>query len=274
MKCIFCFTETHREPLEHIAPEGLVGHQPFKVTSGSTLTERYLVLDRDEVCRQCNHKNGALDKYLQDQFGLLRTYWNPIGTKTGKAVTAIRPGMFAEHRSDGPHLHINAEKHSVSTPDGVMIQPAGTREMAVRLKGFKVEGQLATAEIEQPVRMNKRFVRALHKIGFELLCLQNGAEFVLDRKFNPLREYILHGRGSRDICIECSAPVGAWEQPQFNLRHDPSWPGWLAVLTLGMTFFVDLSPANVFFARADLAELKANDLIKWSDQDGGRVVTV
>lgn len=276
MKCIFCLSETYREPIEHIAPEGLVGHQPFQVTYGSIIAEprKYLVLDNDEVCRRCNNKLGKLDENLQNQLGFLRTYWNPVGTKSGKATTAQRPGMFAERRSDGPHIHVNAENYDVRTLDGVHIQPAGTHEMAVRVKDFKIEGTLARVTIEQPVRMNKRFVRALHKIGFELLCLQNGAEFVLDQKYDPLREYILHGRGNREILMTRSSPEGSWEKSLFNLRHDPSWPGWLAIIRLGGDFFVDLSPANDFFLRADLAELKANDIVKWSDQDGGRQVTV
>lgn len=135
VKCIFCLSENYRKPPEHISPEGLVGHQPFQVTYGLIIAEprKYLVLDNDEVCRRCNHKLGRLDENLQNQLEFLRTYWNAVGTKSGKTATARRPGMFAERRSDGPHIHFNAENHAVRTPDGVQIQPAGTNEMAVRV---------------------------------------------------------------------------------------------------------------------------------------------
>ena len=274
MNCIFCGTKTHREPREHIVPEGLVGHQPFEIKFGSVIADpkRLLVLDHDEVCRHCNHRLGALDQYLQEQLGFLRTYWNPVGTKSGKAATAHRPGMYAENRSDGPHIALNMEDHAIVTPDGVRVGPAGSQELAVRVKDFKVNGRIATLTIQQPVRMNKRFMRALHKIAFELLCFQKSAELVLDPAYDPLRRYILLGRGNREMVLTQSAEAGGWERPHFGLRHDPAWPGWLGILRLGSTVFIDLTPENVFFAKAQQAELMANNLIKWSDKDRGSAV--
>jgi len=272
---MFCRATTQREPVEHIVPEGLVGHQPFQVGFGSIIAEprKYLLLDHDEVCRRCNHKLGRLDGYLQDQLGFLRTYWNPVGTKSGQPASARRPGMFAEHKADGPHVSLNMEDHPIVTPDGVRIPAAGSNEMAVRVKDFKVEGRFATLTIQQPTRMNKKFVRALHKIAFELLCLNRGPDFVLHHKYDPIREYILHGRGAREMVLTCSAEIGSWEQPHFGLRHDPSWPGWLAIIRLGATFYIDLSPTNAFFAKASPAELIANNMMKWSDKDGGKPIT-
>ena len=272
---MFCRAATHGEPVEHIAPEGLVGHQPFQVSFGSIIAEprKYLVLDHDEVCRRCNHKLGRLDGYLQDQLGFLRTYWNPVGTKSGRPASASRPGMFAQHKADGPHVSLNMEDHPIVTPDGVRIPPAGTDQMAVHVKDFKIEGRVATLTIRQPTRMNKRFVRALHKIAFELLCLNRGPDFVLHSKYDPLREYILHGRGSREMILTCSAEAGSWEQPHLGLRYDPSWPGWLGIIRLAATFYIDLSPTNLFFAKASPAELIANNMMKWSDKDGGKPIT-
>jgi len=273
--CLFCRTTTHREPVEHIVPEGLVGHQPFQVSFGSIIAEprKYLVLDHDEVCRRCNHKLGRLDEYLQEQLGFLRTYWNPVGTKSGRPASAARPGMFAQHRADGPHVSLNMEDHLIITTDGVRIPPAGTDDMAVRVKDFKVEGRMASMTIQQPTRMNKRFVRALHKIAFELLCLNRGPDFVLQRKYDPIREYVLHGHGSREMILTCSAEAGSWEHPHFGLQHVPNSHGWLAIIRLAATFHVDLSPTNEFFAKASPAELIANNMMKWSDKDGGRPIT-
>src|SRR2546425_7121024 len=274
-RCIFCGNPTNREPIEHIVPEGLVGHQPFQVTFGSIIAEprKYLVLDHDEVCRRCNHKLGRLDDYLQDQLGFLRTYWNSVGTKSGRPASAMRPGMFAVHKADGPHVSLNMEDHPIVTPEGVRIQPAGAEEMSVRVSDFRVEGRFAELTIQQPTRMNKRFVRALHKIAFELLCLNRGLPFVLDHKYDALRAYVRHGHGSRDIVLTCSADAGSWEQLNLGLRHDQTWPGWLGIIRLGATFYIDLSPANQFFVKAKPAELMANNLMKWSDRDGGRPVT-
>ena len=180
--------------------------------------------------------------------------------------------MFAQRKADGPHVSLNMEPHTVVTADGARIAPPSDDEMAVRVTDLKVEGRAVKMTIHQPTRMNKRFMRALHKIGFELLCLNRGVDVVLDKKFDPLRSYILHGQGSRDMVLTTSAEVGSWERPLFGLRHDPRWPGWLAVIRLGAMFYVDLSPGNLYFAKADLAQLEANNMVKWSDRDGGKAV--
>ncbi len=268
MTCIFCGIPTNSEATEHIVPEGLVGHQPFEIKFGSVIADpkHLLVLNHDEVCRRCNHRLGQLDQYLQEQFGFLRTYWNPIGTKSGKPATARRPGMYAERRADGPHVALNMESHAIVTPEGVRVPPAGKQELSVRVKDFLVNGRIATLTIQQPVRMNKRFVRALHKIAFELLCFQKGAELVLDPVYDPIRNYILSGRGNREMVLTRS-----WESPHFGLSFDATWPGWLGIIRLASTFYIDLSPKNVFFAKATPASLAANNLIKWSDKGGGRV---
>ena len=274
MNCIFCGTKTYREPREHIISEGLVGHQPFEIKFGSIIADpkRLLLLDHDEVCRRCNNRLGALDSYLMQQVGFLRTYWNPIGTKKGKRATAQRAGMYAEVRADGPHVALNMETHPIVTPEGVRIAPAGSDQLAVRVKDFKVNGRIATMTIQQPVRMDKRFMRALHKAAFELLCFQKGAELVLDTAYDPIRRYILRGQGNRQMVLTRSAEAGGWERPHFGLQHVPGWPGWLGIIRLASTFYIDLSPGNVFFAKASQSELMANNMIKWSDRNGGMAV--
>ena len=272
MRCIFCLNATRNEPVEHIVPEGLVGHQPFEVRSGAVIAERgrYLILDGDEVCRRCNHRLGRLDAYLQKQLGFLRTFWNPVGTKSGKPATAARHGMYAERRPDGPHVTLNMEKHPVITPDGIKVPPASSQELAVHVSDFQVRGRLIQLTIKHPTRMNKRFLRAIHKIAFELLCLRKGAAFVLDQTYDAIREYVLNGKGSRHVVLTLAAQAGAWEIPQFSLQYESHWPGWLAIVTLASTFYVDLTPENEFFDKADPTELLQHNMVKWSDRGGGR----
>src|SRR5438128_2255012 len=115
--CIWCLTSTTAaEPWEHILPEGLVGHMLFHLQSadGSIAgPDVELCLKSGEVCGRCNHKNGRLDEYLIEQLGLLRVYWNAMGTKHGRPATAGRPGMFAERREDGLHVTLNGQGHTI-----------------------------------------------------------------------------------------------------------------------------------------------------------------
>jgi hypothetical protein len=178
--------------------------------------------------------------------------------------------MYAETRADGPHVALNMEAHAIVTPEGVRIAPAGNEELAVKVRDFKVNGRIATMTVQQPVRMNKKFMRALHKIAFELLCFQKGAELVVSPAYDPVRNYVLRGQGNREMVLTRSAEAGGWERPRFGLQHDPSWPGWIGIIRLASTFFIDLSPANVFFAKARQDELMANHMITWTDKNGGR----
>lgn len=266
--CIFCMNPTANEPVEHIAPEGLIGHQQFQVSSQLD-REVYLVLDKDQVCGRCNRGPlKDLDEYLQKQFGLLKVLWNSEGTKSGKPAKAERPGLFAVRRPDGPYVGINAETKKVMTDDGVIIQPTRSHPQAVRLEKLEARDNIAKVRFSQPMRMNKRFIRGLHKIAFELLCFQEGLEYVLNSRFDPIREYVLYGKGSRDIVFSID-PVGTWEKPFFRMHAVPGTQDWVAELNLGAAFFIDLSPGNDLYKRANVDELKASNLLRWSDKEGG-----
>jgi hypothetical protein len=85
-----------------------VGDRPFEIkfTSGHVVSAE-LVLRNGEVCGGCNERNGRHDEYLQKQMGFMRVYWNPVGTKSGRAATAQTPGMYAERREGGIHITLN-----------------------------------------------------------------------------------------------------------------------------------------------------------------------
>jgi hypothetical protein len=96
---------------------------------------------------------------------------------------------------------------------------------------------------------------------------------VLDPVFNGIREYILLGHGNREIIITQSGDASTMDKPHFGLHYDPAWPGYLCEIRLGMTFFIDLSSSNTFFSNVDHSVLASNDLILWSDKDGGKIVS-
>jgi hypothetical protein len=268
--CIFCRAVTKDEPIEHIAPEGLVGEPFFDVTYFSiTAPSRKLLLDSDEVCRPCNRCLGKLDSYLIDQCGFLRALWNQTGTKSGKPATAQRPGMFAYRGQNGPEVVLNSTSRPVITPGGHKAMPSKSHPLAVSVTGFNVGRGIGEVSFVQPMRLNKKVMRAIHKIAFELLCFQKGPALVLEDQFDGLREYILKGKGSRSVIITTAAAAGEWERPCFGLEYQDGWPGWLATIRLGPTFWVDLTPGNDFVTRTDIAELHRNGMAVWSDQGGG-----
>jgi hypothetical protein len=275
-RCIFCLKVTGpNEPVEHIVPEGLIGEQVFYQKIGEIIVpcNQRLVLVNGEVCGSCNrHFGQQLDSHLITQFGLLRTFWNRVGTKSGNPATAARAGMYAKRNRDGPHIILNAGVRAITAPDGVKVLPASGHPMSVRSSDFHRDGPYASVRFTMPMRLNKRFVRGLHKIAFELLCLQKGRSLVLASDYDPVRDYVLRGKGSREIVFTTSAEEGTWERPWFYLDRQLGWPGYLVALILGVCFYIDLSPGNSFFLRARREELVAASLMRWSDRDGGRQV--
>jgi len=189
--CIWCKSPTDDEPEEHILPEGLVGEARFTVARVSTASVR-LVLKNGQVCRHCNVKRLApLDGCLQKQLGIFKVFLNRTGTKHSKAAKVEKPGIYAVHRSDGPHIHLNAERKKIVTQDGIVMQPPQKHPEAARVTGFQKIGPVAELKFTITIRFGKWFFRALYKIAFEMLCFQEGAEFTLDPRFDPIRDYVL-----------------------------------------------------------------------------------
>lgn len=177
-----------------------------------------------------------------------------------------RPGLYAVRQADGPHIHVNAETHKVAA-EGAIIQPAGGHLEAVRLTNLKVVEKTAEVQFTQPIRLNKKFIRALHKIAFEMLCFQEGPGLVLQERFNPIREYVVWGRGSRTILIGKEAPAGEWERPTVTVhgfQFESGIQEWAVEMALGPLFFVDLSPDNGVVAGDD-KELHATALVRLND---------
>jgi hypothetical protein len=152
----------------------------------------------------------------------------------------------------------------VLTEDGITVHPLKYHPDAIQLKRFEKRGIIADTSFDQPMRVNKRFVRALHKIAFELLCFDQGPEYVLDHRFDPVREYIRYGRGHRSILLD-KGPVDIREKRSLGLYQFPGTQDRVAQIAV---FFVDLSPENHIFENADGSKLAEERFVRWSDRDG------
>lgn len=269
MNCIFCGSATASEPPEHIIPEGLIGERPFHIALDEikSVAPSLLILDHSEVCGKCNNALGQLDKHLQDQFGFLRTVWNTRGTKSGKAATSRRPGMFARREKDGSHLILNLGPKPITAPDGSTITPYNERKAGVKVKSVRFKDGRGSVAISHPITINKRFIRGLHKIAFEMVCFQQGHQFALAPEFDSVRRYVRFGEGSRSIIVSESAKPGVWEIPSLKLLRKSFWPGWVAEISLGTIFSVELSPSNASYSNANPASLAARGLFRVRDTD-------
>lgn len=254
-------------------PEGLIGHAPFNIrpAAGPSGPPTFLVLDGGEVCKRCNTGTlSRLDEHLQESFGFLKVIWNSTGTKKGKPASILRPGAFATRRGSGHHLVLNNEQHPITTPEGQVVQPSDGSPRAIRIRNLRVTGEQVEATFTQDSRFDKRFMRGLHKVAFELLCLQKGHHFVLDPTLDWVRDYVLRGRGTRVMGFPITARMQMPPRIAFTLEFVQSIPGWLATLTLGPTFFLDLTIDNRIVLSGTRESWQAEGLLRWTDRGNGR----
>jgi hypothetical protein len=168
--------------------------------------------------------------------------------------------VYAVNQAGHVRLALNNERHPVTTPEGLTIPPLRHGKKAlVRTERFVVHGDSATHFFSQQIRLDKRFVRALHKIGFELLCLRVGQTRLLDPRFDAMRSYVRDGRGSRTIGLTPNLWRGvtrefSWK-PHYSTERVRGTLDYVAVLSLGVPFFVDLSPDNSLLAGYNVVRL-------------------
>jgi hypothetical protein len=122
---------------------------------------------------------SQLDAELLDFEGIkfMRTV-NGIENKSGKVPVANFPNLKIENpNKDHVHMHLQTMKNVRNQSDaGFELNFRGTRKMdAKRLK---------------------LLARALYKIGYELVCLDHGRDFVLSSRFDEARDILL---GKKDF---------------------------------------------------------------------------
>ena len=237
--CILCRALTNGEPEEHIVPEGLIGDLEFVSSDPTRPAAERLVLSDDEVCKKCNtERTSRLDEHLQKQLAFIKPFLNRVGTKRGRPATTILPGFYARGRSHGPEVVFNAADIPINQGDDI-IPPANGKPRAVNSSFDESSG---TIRVSSRMKFTKRFIRALHKIAFELLCKHEGAEYVLRERFDALRGYILRGTGVRWVAVLRGnvAEPNMWK-PGFQLeRHRDD--NWVVEVKLGGVYRIDLSP--------------------------------
>jgi hypothetical protein len=78
-------------------------------------------------------------------------------------------------------------------------------------------------------------------------------------RFDPVRSYIRDGRGSRTIGLPPDLWFGIKRdsalKPQYSTERVRGTLDYVAVLALGIPFFIDLSPDNSLLSRYNVATL-------------------
>jgi hypothetical protein len=257
--CIYCLRD-HEGPFDkaHIFPESVFGDH------------EYLFLREGEVCRSCNNRLSRLEKKFQANMGLIPLMIGPGVNKKGKPTTIDAPGLRATRDPRDPRIFLNLGATPVRVRDGQAVRPIKRPESIEVID----EGQ-SEAGYRIRIRHSFRLViiaRVLATIGFETLCLEVGSDYCRDPRWDRIRTFIMEGEGPRTCAVpkdwSKSAADGVHRLPagiELVQVDDPergveAEHYWIAVVSMGAPFMIDLSPGNVVLARFFEKQPDANEL--------------
>lgn len=184
--CIWCL-QLRTKSKEHIVPEVLGGPKELR-------------LKRGEVCKVCNNgRLSYLDGVLGESFDFMRMHAGQPGKKgkkpriTGRSNLRGGPGDHGE-----PEFHINLEKHAVQSVKYGMI-PARSGSYRDVDGSFERIGDTVKVQMSLTIGAHPDFSRAIHKVAFERLAQIWPWESLLESRFDPVRAYVMDGRGYREV---------------------------------------------------------------------------
>jgi hypothetical protein len=226
--CIWCLTPDPEPSVEDIVPAAL-GCPPD------------LTFRRGEVCLHCNNGNGHIDLAVVDQLDLVAFHFG-ISRRGGQPPRVDNRGNFRGEWSDtGQVYSFNLDPAPVTTPEGKRLAGSSGRPRNIRPTITRL-GDEARISFSVQLDDNKKFIRGIHKIAFELLAHYLGPQTVLTRRFDAVRSFVRRGEGHRYILLGQSAAP----PPLIDVVHleDAERFDVTMFSLLGIRFMVDFSPTQ------------------------------
>lgn len=187
MLCIWHKDESKEFDEAHIIPEALGCPENFLLRNG-------------EECKNCNNRLAYVDRALIDSFDVLRFH---VGqpTKKGKPPQVTgRPNLFASFDTNGPTIEVNLGKSNKRTSTGKNLSPGKGRPGGVA-GSVAVNGQEALLTLKVPIAHQPLLSRAIHKVALASLVKLISHEHVLNPTYDPVRDFVLQGVGSREVLM-------------------------------------------------------------------------
>lgn len=239
-KCIWCKQEVGKQNLEHIIPEAIGCPENFHLVGC--------------ICERCNNNLGHLDQAVIDDFDMLAFMAGVPRKKNRPPQVSSRGNLVAKHTNEGPTILINMENHPIQGKHGTHLGRFGNSKRNVKAE-FEVDGPLAHIRFKTSIGENPKFVRGIYKIAFASLAYFIGANKTLDDKYDPIREFVLKGKGNRNLifipCEDTEYKHEVW--PPYKLEAKEEY-----VITLRLArieFTVDLTSNMSIFPQL-LSQLK------------------
>jgi hypothetical protein len=220
-ECIWC-RECAPSTLSHIIPESLGCPSWFVMTEG--------------VCGRCNNGFGKLEQALLKPHELATVLFR-VPRKGGKPATIDSHSSFASaHGEAGPELYINRSRDKVAMPSGKMLMPTSKRDVLTEFILTELDNSRVEVTLEQTILFCRNAVRALFKSALETLAFLFGVDFVLEKRFDPIRDFVRANIGDRHAAMLIG---DGRERVGWETRSDGT--GLNTVFILGQIFQCDFS---------------------------------
>jgi hypothetical protein len=215
-----------------------------------------------QVCKKCNNNLGHLDQALTDEFDIV-AYMADVRRKKGKSPAIFNRGnLVGKYTEKGKTIFINMENCPVKSLDGSSIGGYGKSKRNIKAK-LKIEKPFAEISFDVTFGANQKFVRGIYKVAFSSFAYFLGREIALREEYDPIREYVMHGKGKRKILIlKCSDES---YRNQVWAPYSAENEAYVIVLRLAFVeIVVDLTPNQSFFPRIFEEAKKMYGTTDWS----------
>lgn len=255
MRCIWCKKENSDSAVEHIIPEALG-------------CPDYFILANGLVCRRCNNGLAHLDQAVIGDFDISLFMANVPGKKGKPPAIHSRGNLVGRRGATGPEMSINMERFPVVSESGSKIGAYGRSSRNIKAT-LTHDGPNAEIKFSTSIGQNPKFVRGIFKIGFSSLVYFLGGEFAQSPMFDPIREFVRNGTGTRHVLV--------MESDDTTFRNQ-AWPpyqnssGYLASVfrLAAMEFLADLSPDHSLFPTLKESAMQSRGTSGWTWLPVGR----
>ncbi len=205
-----------------------------------------MTLSGSVVCKRCNNKLSKLDLAVCDEFDLY-AFFAGVPRRGGKTPQVLNRGnLIATVEPSGPIISINMDSGPYPSHMKQQLGPYGGSQRNVKTK-IAIAGDIASVSGQVPFGQGKNFVRGLLKMAFSCFTYHLGPEVASSNRFDPVREFVMHGKGTRRVLVTKG------EDSQFLLASYPPWIGrdgnyCVEFRIAALHFLADLSPDETQFS--------------------------
>jgi len=145
------------------------------------------------VCKPCNNRLGLIDQALLAQFEVA-TVMLGVPRKRGRRPTIdTAPAIAGRVTAAGPELFFNGGPGNMQAL-GRTLKPARP-STGISDHSFSIDGEVSEMRFSQAFGQDRRFRRALYKLGLGLVAYHFGPEKAAESAFDHVRRFVVDDQG-------------------------------------------------------------------------------